>query len=210
MGGRGASTGGTDGGGTYGGAGAAPGGSSGGGGRVGSGGSGGSAGASGMYCSPCVSSSDCASGVHCVGGLNPRCGKACTVDGDCGVNASSGSCAIISTGGLTPSPGSAGTPGAAGILVRSCLPADSVCGTGRTRDGLSCNDTWNNYAKSFFSSTCIGSCHRHDATFDTVDKVRTSADAIHYMVDSGAMPQGQTLSDTARRRLLTWLACGAM
>ena len=192
MGGRSASTGGTSSGGTSGAAGAAQ------------SGAGGSAGASGAFCSPCVGSSDCASGAYCVGGLNPRCGKACTVDTDCGANASSGSCAIITAGGgLTPG------HAPAGIAVRSCQPVDSICGNGKTRDGLACNDTWSNYAKSFFSSTCIGSCHRHDAAFDTVDKVRTSVESIRFMVDTGAMPQGQTLSDAERRRLLTWLACGA-
>jgi hypothetical protein len=39
--------------------------------------------------------------------------------------------------------------------------------------------------------------------------VAGSADSIRLMVESGAMPVGQALSDAEQQRLLNWLACGA-
>jgi hypothetical protein len=146
--------------------------------------------------------------------VNPRCGKTCSVDGDCSVGNATSTCELIGIGGTaTPIEGAAaqgtfGTP-AAPISNRSCTPTDDVCGTGKTSTHLTCNDTWSNYASNFFATTCISTCHRHDATFPTVDAVRGLADSIRLEVESGAMPQNQTLPEADRGRLLTWLACGA-
>jgi hypothetical protein len=162
----------------------------------------------GAYCAPCVESADCAAGADCVGGVNPRCGKACNVDGDCSVGSATTTCETLSIGGgATPgvTPGAASAP----LGTRTCAPIDAVCGTALTSTGLVCNDSWANYANNFFPTTCIGNCHRHDTMFTTVDAVRQLADNIRFEVETGAMPQGQTLPEADRRRLLTWLACGA-
>jgi hypothetical protein len=179
---------------------------------------GGSAGlGDGLYCSPCVESSDCARGVYCVGGVNPRCGKACSADSECSVGNAASTCeTLLIGGGATPAAAGAAVPSgvsvspSAGLGVSSCTPADSVCGTAKTSARLSCTDTWASYANNFFATTCIGTCHRHDATFPSVEAVRPMADAIRLEVESGAMPQNATLSEPDRRRLLTWLACGAL
>jgi hypothetical protein len=189
-------------------------------GMSGNAGRGGNAGATalgnGLYCSPCVESADCAFGAYCVGGLNPRCGKTCTGDSDCSLGTATSTCASVSIGGgATPGGGAASPPlggafqPASGVALLSCTPSDAVCGTGKTSALLTCNDSWENYASGFFSSTCIGSCHRHDTMFTTLAAVQGLADAIRLEVDSGAMPLDQTLPDAQRRRLLTWLACGA-
>jgi hypothetical protein len=188
------------------------------GGTAGATGSAGAAGlGNGLYCAPCVGSADCAPGALCVGGLNPRCGKPCSADSDCTVGTAQSTCEYVGlVGGATPVGGGASPPiGAktqplsAGIAQRSCTPSDAVCGTGKTSAALDCSDTWDNYANDFFATTCIGTCHHHDTTFTTVDLVRRQADAIRSEVESGAMPQDRTLPDADRRRLLTWLACGA-
>jgi hypothetical protein len=43
----------------------------------------------------------------------------------------------------------------------------------------------------------------------TAQDVRLQADTIRLAIDTGDMPQDQTLDDATRRRFLTWLACGA-
>src|SRR6185369_16738136 len=107
-------------------------------------------------------------------------GKACSVNSDCSAGTATGTCDFVNLGGgLTPGGGGAAPPVGtatqpfAGIGLRSCTPSDAVCGTGKTSALLDCRDTWDNYASAFFANTCIGTCHRHDTTFTTVDAVRT-------------------------------------
>jgi hypothetical protein len=149
----------------------------------------------GGLCAPCVESSDCASGSACLGGTNPRCGIACTTTAGC---TGGEACVYYGEGGKTPSGGTCGSP------------TNGLCGISLTAAGLSCADTWDSYASAVFTTTtCIGSCHRHDGQFSTVDAVRSVADTIRYVVENGIMPAGQPLSAPDRLRLLTWVACGA-
>jgi hypothetical protein len=90
-----------------------------------------------------------------------------------------------------------------------CVPNDTVCGQHTVGEGLDCSDTWANYGHAFLTTTCIGGCHRHDTAWPSAGEVRASADGIRLSVERGDMPQGATLSAAERRRLLTWLACGA-
>jgi|GEM_PF-2993853 len=135
------------------------------------------------------------------------------MNADCSMGTATSICQVVGVGvGATPAPtssssGRASLPDAVAILT--CTPNDDVCGSGRTSASLTCNDTWQNYANGFFATTCIGSCHRHDQSFATVDLVRGRADAVRQKVESGAMPLDSTLSEAERLRLLTWLACGA-
>lgn len=143
------------------------------------------------FCAPCIRSADCPAGGFCFGGLNPRCGV------DCSASACPGStqCSTVNVG-MGP------------ILGMNCRPDDSVCGTSQGVTGA-CTDTWENYAHAFITTTCSGSCHRHDNTWPTAQDVRVEADTIRLAIDTGNMPQDQTLDDATRRRFLTWLACGA-
>jgi hypothetical protein len=147
-------------------------------------------GASGL-CSPCVASKDCPQGAFCLGGISPRCGQACA----------SSACRAPATcdsirAGKQP-------------FGMSCTPSDALCGAYSTDPALKCADTWDNYAQAFFVNSCVGTCHRHDTSYLSAALVAGSADSIRLMVESGAMPVGQALSDAEQQRLLNWLACGA-
>ena len=142
------------------------------------------------------------------------------MDSDCSVGTGASTCGVLGVGigdtparmsgapTPTPTPARSDAP-ANGVAIRTCEPIDDVCGTGRTSAWLSCNDTWQSYANGFFSTTCTGTCHRHDQEFSTVDVVRGRADAVRQKLESGAMPPGAPPPDADQRRLLTWLACGA-
>lgn len=149
--------------------------------------------AGGSFCSPCVSSAECGAGALCLGGVNPRCGLDCSATNQCGGGAS------CTTYGLGKGP----------RLGANCPPEDAVCGTHSAGEGLACSDSWANYGRTFFASTCIGACHRHDLAYERREDVAAQADAIRFAVETGSMPQGAQLSAVDRTRLLTWLACGA-
>lgn len=163
-----------------------------GGGSVGGGTAGTGGGTAGAFCSPCVGSADCAAGSLCLGGTNPRCGQNCAASGVC-PNALV--CTSINSGKMS--------------LGQSCVPSDAACGTHTVGEGLSCTDTWANYGSDFIANTWIGACHRHDAAWPSALEVRATADTFRIAVERGDMPVGSTLTLAERRRLLTWLACGA-
>jgi hypothetical protein len=144
------------------------------------------------FCAPCVSSADCAVGALCLGGANPRCALDCSAGAACPGGLA---CTGINNGKV--------------MLGRQCVPSDAACGAHTVGEGLSCLDSWANYGAGFFSTTCVGACHRHDAAWTTPAAVRLSADSIRLSIENGGMPQGQTLSAAERTRVLTWLACGA-
>lgn len=149
--------------------------------------------AGGSFCRPCVSSAECGAGALCLGGVNPRCGLDCSATNQCGGGAA------CTTYGLGKGP----------RLGANCPPDDVICGAHTAGEGLSCADTWANYGRTFFASTCIGACHRHDLAYERREDVAAQADAIRFAVETGSMPQGAQLSTVDRTRLLTWLACGA-
>ncbi|MFO0599829.1 MAG: hypothetical protein U0228_31260 [Myxococcaceae bacterium] len=154
----------------------------------------GGGGATTPFCAACVTSAECGTGSLCLGGVEARCGKDCSATFTCAEGAT---CQSI---GLGKGP----------RLGAQCLAADTPsCGAFTRKSGLDCSDTWSGYGQNFFATVCIGACHRHDAAWTTVTDVRLSADSIRLSVESGSMPQLQTLTEAERLRLLTWLACGA-
>lgn len=145
----------------------------------------------GGLCAPCIASSDCAPGAFCRGGVAPRCGSDCA--------------SLSCPGGLTCEYVHAGR---GPVLGNSCLATDAFCGGARAIH-WPCVDTFQSYARDFFANTCIGTCHRHDQAFTLVDSVRPAADDVRLDIERGSMPPDVTLSAAERRRILTWLACGA-
>lgn len=147
----------------------------------------------GGFCSSCLRSADCGAGSLCLGGIQARCGKDCSTSMQCGEGAT---CVTI---GLGKGP----------RLGMQCLAAATPSCGAFVPLSLDCRDTWASYGSGFFSTVCVGACHRHDAAWTTVGDVRNSADAIRLSVETGQMPVGQTLTEQERLRLFTWLACGA-
>ena len=86
-----------------------------------------------------------------------------------------------------------------------CVIAAEVAGPGSST--VSCTaltDTWTNYAKNLFGSSC-GGCHTWALSYDGVDQRRTRAQGA---IAAGVMPpSGLAASD--RQRAVDWLACGA-
>lgn len=78
-----------------------------------------------------------------------------------------------------------------------------------THDGGLCTDTWEGYGQTFFATNCTG-CHVHDhSNFVTQSVVQAENDLITTRVASGVMPQGATLPEEEKQRLLLFMACGA-
>jgi hypothetical protein len=67
---------------------------------------------------------------------------------------------------------------------------------------LDCSDTWDNFGDRFIELHCR---HCHPAGFPAAKDVVSARSAI----DTGFMPSGETLSPNDRRRVLSWLECGA-
>lgn len=155
---------------------------------------GGGSGATLAFCDSCVASADCGADSLCLGGVEPRCAKDCSATMTCGEGAACTRYAL----------------GKGGPLGTVCLASETPsCGAFVRRGDLSCTDNWANYGQNFFATVCTGVCHRHDTEWTTVTAVRATADSIRLYVETGSMPQAMTLSAAERRRLLTWLACGA-
>jgi hypothetical protein len=88
-----------------------------------------------------------------------------------------------------------------------CVPASPVCDVTIRPSGLSCQDTWANWAQGFFETQCR-SCHRHDADFATQADVLAEAEILRMAVELRMMPPTVDLG-ADRRRLAVWLACVA-
>jgi hypothetical protein len=103
------------------------------------------------------------------------------------------------------------------IVASQCFPTAQSCGDLTTRPTVSCSDTWDTYANDFFEVNCRGCHHPMGGLFtnapdilQTPDDVRAHTEMIRLVIDFQQMPPGPaTLSPAERRRLLTWLACGA-
>ena len=82
----------------------------------------------------------------------------------------------------------------------------------------SCTDTWNNWARSFFSNNCGPSCHGNYITqqgvvSDTLLTATYPAGPIQTRIENNpglnTMPLNGTLTDSDKSRLLAWITCGA-
>ena len=92
------------------------------------------------------------------------------------------------------------------LFFTGCGAVDTTVASGV--DAATCTDTWSGYGESFFSSTC-SSCHEHGNDFTSQLAVQADRSQIRSQISSGRMPEGTTLSSTAKARILLYLDCGA-
>ncbi len=64
--------------------------------------------------------------------------------------------------------------------------------------------TWTNFGAQFFTSNCAA-CHAYTSNYNEV--VKRAAD-MKGEIESGEMPQGSTLDDATKTKVLSFLACG--
>ena len=76
--------------------------------------------------------------------------------------------------------------------------------------------TYADFGQAFMQNNCLG-CHTNNQapSLATLDEIRVNADAIDRAAAAGPngvntyMPQDGSVSDSERRQLGEWLACGA-
>jgi hypothetical protein len=66
-------------------------------------------------------------------------------------------------------------------------------------------DTWAGWSKGFFSAHCTG-CHSWASSYSSVKNKQSTCASY---IQSGQMPQGETLSAADKTRVLKWLNCGS-
>jgi hypothetical protein len=106
--------------------------------------------------------------------------------------------------------------------VLATVAALSGCGQNAPGDptGSTCPSTstltYDSFGKAFFATNCL-SCHasKEIPHFNTVEEIRASKDDIDRAAASGPnatntyMPDDGDVSDSDRKKLGEWLACGA-
>jgi hypothetical protein len=93
-------------------------------------------------------------------------------------------------------------------LGQFCMPAAPQCDLS-TQPTLTCTDGWSTWTHAFFTQNC-STCH--DMVYDTEADARAIAETVRLVVERGDMPppfSGQ-VSESDRRRLAMWFACGSM
>jgi hypothetical protein len=96
------------------------------------------------------------------------------------------------------------------FVIALSLLALTACGSANTTggDGGTCSDTWSGYGQAFFATNC-SSCHQHTSQFTTQASVQSELSSIESRITSGSMPQGISLSSSARSQIEAYLNCGA-
>ena len=98
------------------------------------------------------------------------------------------------------------------LLMAAGCSSSSGQSTGATCDS---SLTYENFGQGFMSANCTR-CHDRDRpSLTTVESIRTNRNEIDRQAGSGpsatntAMPQDKDISTADRKKLASWLACGA-